>query len=239
MGSKTRIADLILRIILKNRQNRIYVEPFTGGCNTLCKVFGHRIGSDINKYLIAMWKGLQENKERPYVIPWELYDEARQEYNNQTNIQFDDFLIGWIGWMGSYNGRFFDGGYSGHDVKGRDYISEQIRNTESQINRIKDVEFYCADYEILQLPTHSLIYCDIPYKGTKQYACSMGFNYKRFWNWCRKVHSEGHIIYVSEYTAPEDFYCVWGKEITNSLHTKNTYKATEKLFTLQEETPIK
>lgn len=76
------------------------------------KVSGNRIASDKNKYLISMWKGLQEDLERPYKISRELYSEARSGYNNGTNIQFSDFLIGWIGWMGSYNGRFFDGGYS-------------------------------------------------------------------------------------------------------------------------------
>lgn len=29
-----------------------------------------------------------------------------------------------------------------------------------------------------------------------------------------------------------DFYCVWSKEITNSMHQKNTYKPVEKLFML-------
>jgi hypothetical protein len=35
------------------------------------------------------------------------------EYNERNKHKFDDFMIGWIGWMGSANGRFFDGGYSG------------------------------------------------------------------------------------------------------------------------------
>lgn len=35
---------------------------------------------------------------------------------------------------------------------------------------------------------------------------------------------------ISEYQAPEDFVCVWQKQITNAMNTKNTYKPTEKLF---------
>mgnify|MGYP002135670904 CR=1 FL=1 len=101
MGSKSRIASSILPIILENRKKgQWYVEPFCGGLGTMDKVDGKRIASDKNHYLIAMWKGLQENKERPYDITKELYSRARIEFNNKTNIEFDDFLIGWVGLVG-------------------------------------------------------------------------------------------------------------------------------------------
>ena len=58
MGSKNRIANEILPIILKDRtENQWYVEPFCGGCNLIDKVDGNRIANDKNKYIIAMWKG--------------------------------------------------------------------------------------------------------------------------------------------------------------------------------------
>ena len=43
----------------------------------------------------------------------------------------------------------------------------------------------------------------------------------------------GHQVFVSEYSMPEDFKCVWQKEIVSSL-TQDTgsKKAVEKLFTL-------
>ena len=48
------------------------------------------------------------------------------------------------------------------------------------------------------------------------------------------MNKQGHKVFVSEYNAPEDFKCVWEKEINSSL-TKDTgsKKATEKLFTLE------
>ena len=49
MGSKARIAKYILPIILKDRKpDQWYVEPFVGGCNTIDKVEGLRLGSDAN-----------------------------------------------------------------------------------------------------------------------------------------------------------------------------------------------
>ena len=231
MGSKNKIAKHILPIILKDRkENQYYVEPFVGGANMIDKVDGLRIGNDVNKYLIAVWKGLQQNLDRPYHIDKELYSLARTAYNNNDNTTLTDFLIGWIGWMGSYNGRFFDGGYSGHLVGKRDYITEQIKNTEAQISKIKDVLFVHSSYDELEIPNNSIIYCDIPYKDTKQYASSKNFNYDNFWNWCRDMSKKGHQVFVSEYIAPDDFECIWEMKVTNSMNTTKTYKPIEKLF---------
>jgi hypothetical protein len=43
----------------------------------------------------------------------------------------------------------------------------------------------------------------------------------------------GHTVVVSEYQMPDDFICIWHKDICSSLG-KNTgaKKGTEKLFTL-------
>jgi DNA adenine methylase len=231
MGSKNRIAKYLLPIILKDRkEGQWYVEPFVGGANMIDKVDGNRIGADKNEFLIEMWKGLQENRERPYKIEKELYNKARDSYNKKDYSLFDKFMIGWVGWMGSYNGRFFDGGYSGHSVGKRDYISEQIKNTEAQIENIKNIEFIISSYADLKIPENSIIYCDIPYKDTKQYITSKDFDHTKFWDWCREKSKEGHQVFISEYNAPDDFECIWQMEVTNSMNTTKTYKPIEKLF---------
>ena len=132
--------------------------------------------------------------------------------------------------MGSYNGRFFDGGYSGKSC-GRDYVDEQIRNTEKQIRLLKGIILSTGSYDEIDYPENSIIYCDIPYKDTKQYSTSKGFNHESFWEWVRKMTLKGHKVFVSEYNAPEDFKCIWEKQVTNSMNNKKTYKPTEKLFT--------
>lgn len=231
MGSKSRIAKNILPIILKNRKdNQYYIEPFVGGCNMIDKISNPRMAIDNNKYLIAMWKGLQDNLIRPREIPKDYYSLVRTSYNNKDN-QYSDFIIGWVGFTASFNGRFFDGGYSGQS-KGRDYIQEQIKNIEKQIPFIHGIEFYSGDYKTINYPPNSIIYCDPPYKDTKQYSTSKNFNHEEFWEWCRLMKSQGHKIFISEYDAPEDFECIWQKEITNSLNTNITYKAIEKLYTI-------
>ena len=98
MGSKARIAKDILPIILANRkQGQHYVEPFVGGCNTIDKVNGNRIGADFNKYLIAMWKFLTQTKlEFPHYISRETYSYWRGIWHKRScvDITSDDAMIG-------------------------------------------------------------------------------------------------------------------------------------------------
>jgi DNA adenine methylase len=239
MGSKARFSKEILQIILKDRkQNQTYVELFAGGMNVICDVNGSRIANDKNKHLIAMFKGLQNGNTRPNDIPKELYDKARIEYNNDKNIEFDDFMIGWIGWMGSANGRFFDGGYSGKSNTKigtvRDYIKEAISNIEKQIPKLNGIEFVNLDYKDVLIPKKSIIYCDIPYENTKQYSTSKGFNHFEFWDYARKLSTEGHSVFISEYNAPKDFKCIWSKDAKSSLSANGQIGgnkvSTERLF---------
>jgi len=245
MGSKERIAKNILPIILKGRiGGQYYVEPFCGGCNVIDKVTGNRIANDNNKYLIAFWKSLQQGNQFQIDLPKDIYDCARQQYYDKEQGKdgryWSDADIGWIGFMASANGRFFEGGYSGKSNTKvgtvRDYISESIRNVNRQIHRLKEVVFYNLDYKALGLPDNSIVYCDIPYKGTKQYATSNNFNHAEFWDWCRNISKQGHTVFISEYEAPHDFKCVWSKDVASSLSANSVGGgnkiSTEKLFTL-------
>jgi len=237
LGSKRRIAKDILPIILDGmKEGDYFIDAFCGGCNLLDKVpnLFNRIANDKNEYLIAMWKCLQQGKKFTEIINRDLYVKAREAYRKEDFSLFTKGEIGWIGFMGSYNGRYFSGGYSGHDVNGRDYISEQIRNTLSQIPLLSDVDFRCGSYEEIKLPpvSKTTIYCDIPYKGVKQYTTSKNFDYEMFYDWCREKHAEGYRIFVSEYQMPDDFKCVWQKQVTNSMNQTITKKPIEKLFTL-------
>ena len=240
MGSKNRIAKHILPIILKNRkENQYYVEPFVGGANMIDKVSGLRIGADINKYLISMFQGLQEDRELIFDIPKTLYDKCRSEYNNKTTNNFDLFTIAWIGYMGSANGRFYEGGYSGVSRTKigteRNYIKESINNILKQKTLLKDIKFIQSSYENLQIPNNSIIYCDIPYISTKQYSFSKDFDYDKFWQWCREKAKQGHQIFISEYNAPDDFECLWQQEVKSSLSANGiaggNKVSVEKLFT--------
>ena len=77
------------------------------------------------------------------------------------------------------------------------------------------ISFKYGDYEELYSDDiyDCLIYCDIPYKDTKQYNTSLNFDYDRFWNWAERM-SEKNIVLVSEYQAPDKWGVYLGKRFT-------------------------
>ena len=233
MGSKARFSSEILPIILEGRSaEQYYVEPFCGGCNVIDKVEGNRIANDGNPYLISMWRSLVNGWTPPTTIDHEFYSSVRECYNKQLDSYTSD-LIGWVGFMGSYNGRFFDGGYSGHSVAlkngaTRDYIGEAVNNILRQVSSLQGTTFVSTNYKNLVLPSCSIIYCDPPYEGVKKYNYSI--NHKEFWGWCRLKVEEGHRVFISEYNAPEDFTCVWEQAVKTSINPAATKHAVEKLF---------
>lgn len=244
MGSKSKIAKSILYFILKNRvKDQVYVEPFVGGCNVIDKVGGKRIGCDNNKYLIAMYKYLQNNPIPTFDHSKQHYDDVRKAFRANDTSNFKEWYIGYVGFMASANGRFFDGGYSGvSDTKigtTRNYIDESIRGLKKQLDNIKDVNFICCDYKELIIPPNSIVYCDPPYANSKNYSTG-GFNSDEFWEWCRVMVTQGHTVFMSEYEAPPDFKAVWSQEVTSSLRANNQVrgakKSLEKLFKHESQT---
>lgn len=229
MGSKNRIAKEILPIILKDRkEGQCYVEPFVGGCNIIDKVKGHRIGSDINEYVIALFKGIQDGFVPPDKVTELEYSIARRDMKV-------DALTAFIGFGCSYSGKWFGGYARGRTSSGanRNYCLESKKNILAQKKGLEGVELHACSYLDIELyiPDNSLIYCDPPYAGTTGYKDK--FNSLYFHNWCRRMRLKGHTVFVSEYNMPEDFICVWSKEVTSSLTADTgSKKAVERLFTL-------
>ena len=240
MGSKSRIAESILPIIQQRIQSynlKTYIEPFCGGCNIIDKVVcDKKIASDNHKYLIAMFQNLDKLSSLPDFITKEHYSEVRKCYNRNEN-SFPEWYIGAIGFLASYNGRFFDGGYAGvvHTKAGgiRNYYDEAKRNLQEQIKKLSNIDFFNRDYTYYTDFEDCLFYLDPPYKGTKQYGTSAGFNHDSFWDWCRHM-SEKNIVLISEHQAPSDFECLWQQEIKRTMNHEKPIKATEKLFEITQ-----
>jgi DNA adenine methylase len=231
MGSKRRIAKYILPIILKNRRlHQTYVEPFVGGANVIDKVDGVRIGADNNKYLISLFKKLQKGWTPPSDVTEELFNDVKSNLD-----KYPDYLCGYLGFGFSFGSMWFQGfvgRYKDKGNPGRDRIGESYRNIIKTKESISGINFQCCEYRDLKIPAYSLIYCDPPYFNTTGYGTDC-FDNKRFWEWCREKAKEGHQIFISEYQAPDDFECVWEKELQTTITAKSEYKkSVEKLFTL-------
>lgn len=248
-GSKARLARHYLPIILKGRNNinlTTYIEPFAGGLNMLANVPGKRIANDINPFLIAMWIYIQKyttDKLPKHITQNEYYKQLRfyqqqrtlpltqhqQIFNNEETLHAYA-LCGWVGYMASYNGRFYNG-YSGNDKK-RNYIAEHIANIHKQIPYIKDVTFTSQHYQNITLPdTPSIVYCDPPYKNTIKYTVyDKYFNHEEFYQWAIHTARQGHMVYISEYEMPQKHFVCLTNKILNTTIGQRHFNKSEKLF---------
>ena len=243
MGSKSRIAKHIVPIIQKyidENKPTFYLEPFVGGANVIDKIkHPNKFGSDKNKYLIALLKHVQSGQPLYESVPKELYDKARTAFNNGDTSEFENWQIGNIGFLASYNGRWFDGGYakSGYEKtkngqRFRDYYREAKDNLLAQAPNLKGIEFSACDYKRYTSsgePCGCLIYADPPYANTKQYKNAANFDYDEFWQTMRDW-SKNNIVIISEQNAPDDFEVIWEQPVSRSIKATDKNVSVEKLF---------
>lgn len=230
MGSKNRIAKHILPLMLADRNGRTWVEPFVGGANMIDKVDGKRIGADSNPYLI---EALKHIRDKVFTIPDVVTEDHYDLLKKEKKIEG---LTGFVGFALSFGGKWF-AGYRRDKAGTKGSIENSYNQTQrakkaaiKQSFFLRDVDLRCSSYKDLDIPLNSIIYCDPPYANTTKYKDS--FNHGEFWEWCRQKTRDGHKVYVSEYTAPEDFECIWEAPVSSNLSkTKIGKKATEKLFT--------
>ena len=233
MGSKARIKNEILPLMLKNRtENQYFVDLMGGGMNLIDSVNGNRIANDLNFYLIEMWKELLKGWKPKKFYSREFYQEVK---NNKE--KFPPYLVGWIGFNCSYSGKFFNGFAGVVETKigtKRNYQEEALKNVMKQIESLKGIKFENKNYYEVEIPKKSIVYFDPSYKNTTKYF--RDFEHDFFYNYVRKLKNEGHQVFVSEYEMPSDFICIWQKEVKSSLSANGkiggSKNSIEKLFTL-------
>jgi len=233
VGSKNRLSKELAPIIQKcinDNDIEMYYEPFVGGANLIDKIkCNKRIGNDIHKELISLFKQLQTGWKPPLHISEDEYNKVK---NNKEN--YPDYYIGLVGFNATFGSKYFGGyarGFKADKTTPRDIPNEAIRNLIQQIPNIIDVQFTNKNYLDIDCSElrNAAIYCDPPYQGTTKYSTS-SFNYEEFWNWVRKM-SKSNFVFVSEYNAPDDFECIWSKSVTTSLKVHKHENRVEKLFT--------
>ena len=102
---------------------------------------------------------------------------------------------------------------------------ERLQRLQS-LQSLERLESLHLDYRDVPIPGGATVYADPPYRGTDGYG--KDFDSDAFWEWCR---TRDFPVYVSEYSAPQDFKCIWetSKRCTLSS-TNNSKRTTERLF---------
>lgn len=229
MGGKGRLAKHIAPIINKavKKSNGMLFEPFCGGCNLTPHFDGRVFANDLNEELISLFKDAISGRSFPDYVDPEMYKAAK-------NGEYDKALTAYIGFCASYNGRYFAGfvgnGYLTVGGK-RDYQKENIRSfhkTVASLRAMPSLTLSSLPYTELEIPENSVIYCDPPYEGTRQYK-NEGFDHGRFWRWAEAM-SERNTVFVSEYSTRSDLFIpMWSKGIPSTLGRTSKW-ATEKLY---------
>ena len=221
-GGKQRISKALSEYLnLQLTKKQPFVDLFCGSCNIISKIDKNRvrIANDKHKYLIAMWKELQNGWDMPNNI-------SEEEYKYIKNHKDENpALTGFVGFGLSYSGKWF-GGYC-RGGKDRNYCMNAKNSNNKILKDIMDVKFYNFNYDEVPIAEGSLVYCDIPYKDTTTYCKSeVGeFNHEEFYNWVRN-NSNKYDIYVSEYkqNIPNDFMIVWEHKSKKDIRNKNNIK---------------
>ena len=236
-GNKARLRPYIIPIIQKCiDENNItaYIEPFVGGANVIDHIkCEKRIGTDNNEELIELLDYMRRNPNLsgfPEECSFEHYADVRQSRKDRTNKYTKAYTAG-IGYFASYGGRYFDGGY-GRDAQGdRSIYAERLAYARKQAPLLKDIEFAVCDYTEFSDYKNCVFYLDPPYKGTKTYNGKQGFDYIKFYDFCRKL-SQNNFVFISEYYMPMDFKCIGEKErkVLQKSDRMKADVAVEKLF---------
>ena len=221
-GGKQRISKQLSQYLNSQlKDSQPFVDLFCGSCNIISKIDKDRlrIANDKHKYLISMWKELQNGWQMPDNI-------SEEEYKYIKNHKDENpALTGFVGFGLSYSGKWF-GGYS-RGAKDRNYCLNAKNSNNKILNNITDVKFYNLNYDEVPIPDGALVYCDIPYKNTTSYCKSeVGeFNHEEFYDWVRR-NSDKYDIYVSEYkqNIPDDFTIVWEQNSKKDIRNKNNVR---------------
>lgn len=242
-GSKAKFIKELIPIITKHLDSdTTFVDAFMGGANVICSIdHPKKCGIELNKYVLALWKHIQKcnnngkNPEEylPVSLTKEEYLDIKQSYIDKDG-RYPEWLIGYVGSALSFGGAWFNGYAAFNPKKNEDHVKEALNGISKQIKHFKhlsDTAFLNNSYNEVEFQGKCVIYCDPPYQDTKKYESD--FDHSAFWEWVRKMSKLGHYVYVSEYTAPSDFKCVWRKKKKDGMGSSCTgisKTKVEKLF---------
>jgi len=100
---------------------------------------------------------------------------------------------------------------------------EQLQQLE-RIQQLEQLQFYSGSYEQVKIKENSIIYCDIPYKGTADYG---GFNHSKFFDWAAEQSSP---LFISEYNIDDKRF----KQI-DSFEKRSMISANKDLTLIKKE----
>lgn len=226
----------ISEVILERTSIReCYWEPFLGGGAMASKLGNHFDTvnySDVQEDLILMWDAVLNQGWVPPV------DVSLDEYK-ALKVADPSPTRGFVGFGGSFGGKWFEGyarGGFNADGTPRNHQAESsravVKDAKTMYGRV-ETNVFMSSYVDINPQQGGTVYCDPPYANTTNYSTSKGFDHSQFWDTMTEWSDNGVNVYVSEYTAPDDWRVIWEKPLRSTLRvgSENRHMTIEKLFT--------
>lgn len=125
--------------------------------------------------------------------------------------------------------------YQGGGISFRQSLRLQCLEATRRLKKRADrLTYSVLDYQAVPIPEDSVIYCDIPYKGTSEYNLKEKFDHERFYDWCAK---QTQPVFISSYDMPEDkFTCIACFEHGSIFAVGINSKVEERIFIPKHQT---
>lgn len=224
LGGKNRLKKDIAETIEQYAWTRNkYFEPFVGGANTLeaiAPLFDEVYASDVQEDVILLYKALQDGWVPPEVI-------TREQYWEQKRSKEPSALRAFVGFGTSFGAKWF-GGFDNEEDPEKHSAAKTHRALLRLTPVIRNVEFRQGSYDWItpdMVDDETVVYCDPPYAGTTSYDATDPFDHEKFWDWTRALAAEGALVFISEYSAPDDAEVLWCKE--QAITVKNYAEGEE------------
>lgn len=241
VGGKNNGAEHILQVLNHEAFDGMhYIEPFVGYAHILRRVVNKRTyaAGDDNCLLVMLLQAVQAGTKIPAITSQAIYDAQRRDYDAGRPPTLKQAVAAFTY---SYNGKMFAGYTPSHTDRDGNITRVFHEERRRYYERLRAAEPFqratirCVDYEAFTPRANAppcLIYCDPPYADTLGYGRTGtdAFDHERFWKVVRQW-SKRHVVFVSEYTAPPDFFVVAERYKHLSLTGKgSTEVRTERLF---------
>lgn len=214
IGGKSRLSKPIAETILARVPDRArYIEPFIGGGASFAALAPHfedAIGADVVEDVAHLWAAVADGWLPPESL-------SEDEYRALKADPAPSALRAFAGFGCSFGGKWF-GGYARPDPK-NDYVQQAHNSIRRAASRFSGADIRHADYRALDhlVTPGSVVYCDPPYAATQGYSAAGGFDSAEFWAVASEWAARGAHVFVSEYSAPPEWECVWEKRVTMQL----------------------
>lgn len=93
------------------------------------------------------------------------------------------------------------------------------------LERLQSLQITGVSYDEIEILPNSVVYCDPPYRGTRNYGFE--FDSDRFFQWASDIPFP---VYISEYSAPDDFISIASVKKQAQFSQKKNNQVTENIF---------